>query len=105
MTIFWIIMLILSFIVHFTWAVWGEMLVKFIFQVEELWKTVIILLVCWIGIVILCEGCPFGYLHLWLAQKAGLPWQSKYTFQDSMAYQYILAPIGDMIEALIALVS
>jgi hypothetical protein len=83
---------------------WGEMLVKIIFHVEKFWQTLILLLICWIGIVILCEGCPFGYLHVWLAQKAGLNWTSNYTFEDSMVYQYILSPIEEVLKSLIALV-
>lgn len=87
------IALILSYVVHFTWVLWGLWLVDKLTPIKNQVGQWIFLLCTWVLIVIACSGCPFSYLHQYLQVQIGLREEITYQYEDSIAYQYVIDPV------------
>lgn len=85
--IFIVILYVLSWIIHLTWAIWATLIIKKIFYVRNTVVAYVITFVTWAIIVILCRGCPFTYLHQYLEIKAGWSTGITYHFEESLLYQ------------------
>lgn len=92
----WMILYIVSWGLHATWIIWAQWIVKRGLNIKNtIWQYVI---ACgaWVAIVIICNGCPFTYIHQWIELKAGWRESVTYKYQDSVVYKYIVRPVSQV---------
>jgi hypothetical protein len=88
-TFFWFV----ECLVHYSWFVWGTWLVGRLSRIKKIVVNLGLASCSWVLVVFLCHGCPFSYLEQWLLVQAGRKHAVVYTYQDSVAYQYVINPI------------
>jgi hypothetical protein len=92
-TTFWLVLYLVSWLIHGSWWTFGMWASEKWLKVKRKAYQVAVTIACWIGVVILCSGCPFMYVHQYIEVKAG--WREKitYQYQDSVVYKFIIQPI------------
>ena len=91
-TLIWIVPYVLSWVAHGTWFLWGPFLAEHSTGIQQNQTLYIVTFAAWFVIVIASRGCPFMYLHQWLAIRAGWRKNITYKFHDCIFYKYILKP-------------
>lgn len=60
----------------------------------------LLLIMVFISTVVICRGCPFSYIHQYLAVRAGWRQELNYKFEDSMLFRYFIGPFKKRLKIL-----
>ncbi len=91
MQLFWCLLFIASFIAHLMWPLPFELILET--RIRSVVARTLLYFSLWVAAGVACNGCPFVYLHEWIAVQAG--WREKitYKYEDSIVYQYVIEPL------------
>ncbi len=91
----WYIAWFLAWSIHIIWVLPCMQLTALIFRIDWDSKKAFVYMMCiWLCVVIVCGGCPASHLTDWIDVQAGWKQELAYSFDDSLAYQFIVRPLA-----------